>query len=140
MPATFPAHSAAVLPLKMRWPGLFDGVALVIGSTAPDQAYAVYGWWHIPAAPQWNGPVWFVLPIALLETWLCRRAAPIVAAHLGAVGWLRAFALGDYGALRARRHRWHLTVISVLVGGVTHLVWDGLAHHPGAPGWANNLL
>ena len=26
------------------------------------------------------------------------------------------------------------------LGGVTHLVWDGLAHRPGAPGWANNLL
>jgi hypothetical protein len=140
MPVTFPAHSAAVLPLKMRWPHRYDGVALVIGSTAPDQAYAVYGWLHVPATHSWAGLLWFVLPLALLETWLCRRAAPIVAAHLGAVPWLRAFAPGDYGAVGARRHRWYVTVPSVIIGGITHLVWDGLAHPPGAPGWANNLM
>lgn len=140
MPATFPAHSAAVLPLKMRWPNAFDGVALVIGSTAPDQAYAVYGWWHVPATHQWFGLLWFVLPLGLIEVWLCRRAAPVVAAHLGALTWLRMFALGDYGALRSRRHPWLRTVMSVVLGGLTHLVWDGLAHEPGAPGWANNLM
>jgi hypothetical protein len=36
MPATFPSHAAAVLPLKLLRPGLFDGVALVIGAAAPD--------------------------------------------------------------------------------------------------------
>ena len=140
MPATFPAHAAAVLPLKMRWPQAFDGVALVIGSTAPDQAYAVYGWWHIPATHQWYGLLWFVLPITIVETWLCRRAAPVVAAHVATLTFLRVFALGDYGALRHRRHRWYLTGSSALVGGLTHLIWDGFAHLPGAPGWANNLM
>jgi hypothetical protein len=36
MPLTFPSHAAAVVPLKLwrrRW---FDGVALVIGSAAPN--------------------------------------------------------------------------------------------------------
>ncbi len=140
MPATFPAHAAAVLPLKMRWPRAFDGVALVIGSTAPDQAYAVYGWWHIPATHQWYGLLWFVLPVTMVETWLCRRAAPVVAAHVAALTWLRVFAIGDYGALRQRRHRWYLIASSALLGGLTHLIWDGLAHPPGAPGWANNLM
>jgi hypothetical protein len=119
----------------------------VVGSTAPDQAYGVYGWWPIPAAHQWFGLLWFVLPMALIETFIARRAAPIVAAHIAAVRRpatigriVAAFAIGDYGALRSRRHRWYVTVYSVLLGGLTHLVWDGLAHPPGAPGWANNLL
>jgi hypothetical protein len=148
VPATFPAHSAAVLPIKMRWPGAFDGVALVIGSTAPDQAYALYGWFPIPAAHQWLGLLWFVLPMTLAEVWLARRAAPIVAAHFAALqrpAWLRrivtgVFAIGDYGAIGARRHRWYVTIASALLGGFTHLLWDGLAHRPGARGWANNLL
>jgi uncharacterized protein DUF4184 len=131
----------------MRWPYAFDGVALVIGSTAPDQAYALFGWLPIPAAHQWNGLFWFALPMALIEVWLCRRAAPIVAAHIAALRrprWLArlvdVFAIGDYGALRRRRHRWWVTVYSALFGGVTHLVWDGLAHRPGAVGVANDLL
>jgi hypothetical protein len=147
MPATFPAHSAAVLPIKMRWPYAFDGVALVIGSTAPDQAYALFGWFPIPAAHQWNGLFWFALPMALIEVWLCRRAAPIVAAHIAALrrpAWLArvvdVFAIGDYGALGARRHRWWVIVYSALLCGVTHLAWDGLAHRPGGRGVANDLL
>ena len=36
MPATFPSHAAAVLPLKLWRPRWFDGVALVVGSMAPD--------------------------------------------------------------------------------------------------------
>jgi hypothetical protein len=147
MPATFPAHSAAVLPLKMRWPRAFDGVALVVGSTGPDQAYAVYGWWHIPATHEWLGLLWFVLPMTLAETWLCRRAAPVVAAHLAALrrpSWLGRvvdlFAPGDYGALALRRWPLWVSACSAVLGGATHLVWDGLAHPPGAPGWANNLM
>ena len=41
MPATFPSHAAAVLPLKLWRPEHFDGVALVIGSAAPDLLYAM---------------------------------------------------------------------------------------------------
>ncbi len=147
MPATFPAHSAAVLPLKMRWPRAFDGVALMVGATAPDQAYALYGWARIPATHQWNGLLWFVLPMTLWESWAARRAAPIVAAHLAAIrrpAWLGrlldTLAVGDYGAIATSRHRWYITVSSALVGGATHLAWDGLAHEPGVTGFANNLL
>jgi hypothetical protein len=35
MPLTFPSHALAVLPLKIRWPCYFDGVALVVGSAVP---------------------------------------------------------------------------------------------------------
>ncbi|WP_367319789.1 DUF4184 family protein [Streptomyces sp. HUAS ZL42] len=41
MPLTFPSHAAAVMPLKIRRPHWFDGVALVVGSTVPDLPYAV---------------------------------------------------------------------------------------------------
>lgn len=147
MPATFASTSAVVLPIKIRWPRAFDGVALVVGAAAPDQGYAVYGWLHVPATHAWNGLLWFVLPITILEVWLCRRAAPIVAAHLAAISrpaWLaaagRRFAVGDYGAIGTRRHRWYVTIYSTLLGGVLHLVWDGLSHRPGAPGWSMNLL
>src|SRR4051794_40965357 len=123
MPPTFPAHAAAVLPLKARWPAAFDGGALVGGSARAGQAYAVYGWWHIPATHQWLGLLWFVLPMTLAEAWLCRTAAPTVAAHLAELertgrrtAWLgrtvAVFAPGDYGALRHRRHRWYVSAWS----------------------------
>jgi len=147
MPASFPPHAAAVLPVKMRWPHAFDGVALVIASSAPDQGYAAYGWRNLSATHQWPALLWFVLPMTIVEAWLCRRAAPIVATHLAGLrrvpilGRLAdLLAIGDYGAITTRRHRWYVTVYSALFGGLTHLVWDGLVHRPGAPGWANNLM
>ena len=137
MPATFPSHAAAVLPLKIRWPAAFNGVALVVGSTTPDQAYAIYGRFHLSGTHQWPGLGWWCLPVALIETWLARRAAPIVAAHLPVAGTL---ALRDYGAIGRQRHHWYVTVYSALLGAITHLLWDGVSHRPDSPGWGRNLL
>lgn len=125
MPATFPSHAAVVLPLKIWWPRWFDGVALVVGSAVPDAGYAVVG-----VLPLWEthtvaGLVWWCLPVGLLACFVIRRAAPIVAAHLPNVG---GFALRDYGVLGVVRPAWWTTVSSLLVGAVTHLIWDSFTH------------
>jgi hypothetical protein len=134
MPATFPSHAAAVLPLKLWRPRWFDGVALVVGSAAPDMYYPVVGFVDFPATHNVPALLWFSLPATLVVTWLFRRAAPIVAAHLPArPRWL---ALPDYGALGRVRHHWYVTVGSALIGAVSHLVWDGFTHYPGTEhGW-----
>jgi hypothetical protein len=125
VPATLPTHPLAVLPLKLWRPRWFDGVALAVGSTAPDIAYALGGAVivrsHTVAAMFWWG-----LPVTVLVTWLIRLGAPTVAAHLP--GSLR-----EFGALRRVRHRWWITAVSALLGDASHLLWD-LATHPGAIG------
>jgi hypothetical protein len=136
VPMTFPSHPSVVLPLKLWRPRWFDGVALVLGSAAPDLAYLVDGsglpvW---PFSHQLAGLVGWCLPLTLAGCWLVRRAAPVVAAHLPAGG---TFALRDYGALRTSGHAWWVTVLSALLGAASHLVLDGLeslvpaAEHPG---------
>src|SRR3954464_368087 len=110
MPATFPSHAAAVLPLKLWRPGWFDGVALVVGSAAPDLAYPLVGLVSLPGTHTLTGLFWFCLPVGLVSTWLIRRSAPLVAAHLPRLG---SFALRDYGVLGAVRHRWWVTVGSL---------------------------
>ncbi len=40
MPFTL-AHPAAVLPVKNKWPHLFNGTALILGSMAPDFEYFI---------------------------------------------------------------------------------------------------
>ncbi|MET8148296.1 DUF4184 family protein [Actinoplanes sp. NPDC049668] len=123
MPLTFPSHPAAVLPLKLWRPRWFDGVALAVGSMAPDLAYALDGsglpvW---PLSHQPAGLIAWCLPLTLVLTWLIRRAAPVLASHLPAAGPL---ALRDYGALGAARHRWPITVCSALLGAASHLLLD----------------
>lgn len=122
---TFPSHPAAVLPLKLWRPRWFDGVALVLGSAAPDLAYLFDGsglpvW---PFSHQIAGLFGWCLPLTLLGCLLVRRAAPVVAAHLPAGG---PFALRDYGALRVSGHAWWVTALSALIGAASHLVLDGL--------------
>ncbi|HET9518811.1 MAG TPA: DUF4184 family protein [Actinoplanes sp.] len=120
MPATIPSHQAAVLPLKVRFPSRFDGVALVIGSGAPDIGYLLGGVVEVPSHA-WHSLLWFHVPVVVILTWLVRRAAPTAAAHLP--GSLR-----DYGVLGTVRHPWAVTVASAMLGALTHQVWDAVTH------------
>lgn len=120
MPLTFPSHAAAVMPLKMWRPHWFDGVALVVGSTAPDLPYAV-GAPLLTYGHTWAGLALWGVPLSVVATLLIRRSAPVVAAHLP--GWW-----GEYGVLGQVRHRWRVTVISAWIGAVTHRLWDDVTH------------
>ena len=120
MPLTFPSHAAAVMPLKIRRPEWFDGVALVVGSTAPDLPYAVGA--PLPTyGHTWAGLVLWGVPLSVVAAVLIRWSAPVVAAHLP--GWWR-----EYGVLGRVRHRWYVTVISAWLGAVTHRLWDDVTH------------
>lgn len=136
MPATFPSHAAAVLPLKLWRPHWSDGVALVVGSMAPDLGYPLAGVVSLPdthsavALLSWN------LPVTLVVSAMVRISAPGVAVHLPA----RWFALPDYGALGRTTHRWYLTVCSALLGALSHELWDGFTHNPRIGGWAARRL
>lgn len=124
MPLTFPSHAAAVLPLKLARRRWFDGVALVIGSAAPDLPYSLDPYLSIRAHTWW-GLVWFCVPVTVLLTALTRRAAPAVVAHLPAGG---PFALRDYAVLAAHRYRWWVTAASAWLGACSHRLWDTVTH------------
>ncbi|HZM82192.1 MAG TPA: DUF4184 family protein [Candidatus Limnocylindrales bacterium] len=96
MPATIPSHQALVLPLKLRRPRRFDGVALVVGSAMPDVAYLTQGLTAEAPSHTWHSLLWFSLPLTLIVTPLVRRAAGIIAPHLPEGGPL---SLRDYGVL-----------------------------------------
>jgi hypothetical protein len=125
LPATFPSHAAAVVPLWLRWPRRFDLVALVVGSTTPDLAYVVPGLHRLLRTHEPVGLLWWCLPAGIVTTLLVRWSLAGVTAHLPRFG---ALALRDYGVLGRVRPRWSITVTSVLVGAVSHLTWDSFVH------------
>jgi len=125
VPLTFPNHQAVVLPLKLWRPRWFDGVALCTGAAAPDVSYGFDGFGVTIRSHEPLAVFWWALPVALVGAWLLRLAAPTVAAHLPTnLPLVRGLHVRDYAALRRNPHPWWITVISALVGAVSHLLAD----------------
>lgn len=134
VPVTFLAHQAPVLPIARRWPDRFDGLALMVGSAAPDLAYVTHGWYGPAGIPLWfNGHrlqnVVLLGAMASLLTVVFRRVvlpvAPLTVPDCG------VFRLRDYRSLAAVRHRWWLSWGSAMVGILTHLALDSFSHSDG---------
>lgn len=129
MPVTFLAHQAPVLPVARRWPSRLDGVALVVGSMAPDLAYVLAGSRWSVWAHAWPGLVTFCVPVtAVLTLLIRRRLAPVVPAHLPRVADLR---LRDLRGLAARRVTIGPLVAGALLGAASHVALDSFTHEWG---------
>lgn len=134
MPLTFLAHQVPVLPLKLRWPTIFDGTALVIGSMAPDLLFVLRGSDLAVDAHAVPTQLWLVAPLTVLLTILTKRViAGVLGPHLPDAG---RFRLRDYGRLSAwtvprTPQRWAVLVISALIGCYSHLVLDSFTHNWG---------
>lgn len=129
VPVTFLAHQAPVLPLARRWPGQVDGVALVIGSMAPDMAYVLVGsrfeiWAH--------GVPWvvvFCVPVTVVVSWLVVRVlAPVVPDHLPRGGGLY---LHEFRGLALHRFAVVRTALGALIGALSHVALDHFTHEWG---------
>lgn len=129
MPVTFLAHQAPVLPVARRWPGAVDGLALVVGSMAPDLAYAVNETrWEVDAHA-WPGVVTFGVPVTIAITWVITRLlAPVVPGHLPDGG---GFHLHDYRGLATHRLGWLRSPLGALVGALSHVALDSFTHRRG---------
>lgn len=139
MPATIFAHQALVLPLKMRWPRHVHGLALCIGSMAPDLEFIgrMSDDWlfsHTLAAQ-----LYFSVPVTLVLVLLLTRV--MLPAVLPFVRDHPRLRLHDLAALRAPQgvRGWAVAAISAYVGGVSHWALDGITHG-GHSGWAVTYL
>jgi hypothetical protein len=136
MPSVFFAHQAPLLPIARRWPDRVDGLTLVVGTMAPDFAYAFTGtplqvWAH--ALP---GLVTFCVPVTLIVSWsIARVIARVLAAHLPDLG---GFHLHDYRGLATHRFRPLRATLWAFIGAVSHAALDHLGHAWGWPAqhWA----
>lgn len=126
MPLTFLSHQAPVVALKIARPRWFDGVALVVGSMAPDFPYVLSETaWEFDA----HGPVGlvaFALPASVAVAWVLRtQVAAVAFALLPSLGPLR---LRDWRVLAARRPAGWVTATSALLGAASHGLWDTFTH------------
>jgi hypothetical protein len=131
MPYTL-SHPLAVVPLRRWCPDHFNFAALVIGSMSPDFGYFVEQFSLAKYAHSIPGVFAVALPTSLIVLglfYLLRRPLCFVLPqpHRGALTPLS----GAVQPLTARSFA--IASVSVLVGALTHIVWDSFAHYDGWP-------
>lgn len=122
MPVTFPAHQAAVLPAKIRWPDRFDGTALCVGAAVPDLTYPLMS----NQGQTLVGGLVVAVPVTIIIVAVLRwRAANGLFANLPDLGPWR---LHSYRVITARRPPGRTTLSSAVLGVVSHVVIDSVTH------------
>jgi hypothetical protein len=125
VPFTYASHQAPVLAIKLRWPAAVDGTAMVMGSMAPDWAYALHGTGLAFDAHGGWGLVLFCVPAAVVAATILRRVAPVLFTYLPSPP---ALPLRQLRVLGGRRPRLPVSLASGLVGALTHVAWDVFTH------------
>jgi hypothetical protein len=135
-----PAHQAPVLPLKRWRPQWFSGLALVLGTVAPDLPFVfTLDRDGSPLSHSVAGLFLVTVPLvlvlhalatALVLPWLLRHLPGGAPLHLHALARCRP-ATSAAGLARVAS--------SALIGGATHVFLDGFTHGNHS-GWALSLL
>ncbi|HEU4779148.1 MAG TPA: DUF4184 family protein [Steroidobacteraceae bacterium] len=124
MPFTI-SHAAAVLPLRKLSNARLPLAALMIGSMSPDFAYFLPGDTDRVDTHSVPGLFWFCWPISLALWLLFVRVLEQPTSALLPENWRTRFAPSDREISRSSLS---MASAAVLLGAVTHLVWDGFTH------------
>ena len=131
MPFTF-AHPAAVLPLSYL-PGKWRSMTgLIIGSMAPDfekfirmRAYDNY-------SHTWESIFYFNLPLSLLLSFLFHLIVRNqLIDHLPTFLHERLASFKDFDWRQHFKKHYAIIILSVIVGTLSHILWDAFTHHDG---------
>jgi len=132
MPFTV-SHPALVLPLKQIWPSRFSLTGLIAGAMSPDLIYFLLcdtserGFSH-----SWAGLFWFCLPAGLVFSFVFHRLfkTPIVN-HLPWFLERRFSGLAESKFVIRDAAGWITLIGSVLLGALSHFLWDSFTHPAG---------
>ncbi len=128
MPFTF-SHPAIILPFTCVWKKRFSATALIIGSIAPDFEYFIRFHNASYHSHTWAGVFWFDLPAGLI---LCFVFHDIVKTtlilNLPAFLRNRFVAFLDFNWKGYFLRHWFIVLYSLLLGIVSHLLWDRFTH------------
>jgi Domain of unknown function (DUF4184) len=131
MPFTF-AHPAIVLPLTYLPRKYYSTTGLVVGSMAPDFEYFIRMKILSIYSHTFEGLFIFDLPIAILISFLFHNAIKNalfdnLPNYLSSrLNHFKAFHWNHY----IQKH-WIIVIISILIGSISHLFWDGFTHEHG---------
>lgn len=129
MPFTF-AHPVIYLPLKYLPRSWFSSTGVIVGSVAPDLEYIFYGtrtFSHTYAAI-----LWFHLPLALLIAWLFHNLLrDKLIGRLPTCMHSRFVRYEGFSWNKYFKKNLAVVILSILLGALTHLLWDGFTNPAG---------
>lgn len=134
MPWIVPSHQAPALILKLWKPRWFSGLALVLGTIAPDLEFIVQmdGKWYVGHTVL--GQLYFTVPVVIGLYLLCvDLLIPWGLMYLPEGGPLYWHSLARQK--RPEGVEWLGVAFSGFVGGLTHIFLDGFTHADRS-GWA----
>ncbi|AWV99099.1 DUF4184 family protein [Arcticibacterium luteifluviistationis] len=130
MPFTL-AHTAAILPFRRFFSKYFSISGLIMGSMAPDFEFflrvTLYGIW----GHTWWGVLFFNLPVSII---LCLYFHIYVKKslidHLPPFLYQRLAKYKNLDWYIYFKKNWLKVILSILVGVLTHFIWDNFTHEP----------
>lgn len=128
MPFTF-SHPAIILPFKYFWSKRFSSTGLIIGSVTPDFEYfSRFRNWSAHSHT-WSGILWFDLPVSLILCFIFHEVVkPPLFSNLPLFLSSRLQPFNRFNWKTYFPRRWPTVLFSLLLGIVSHLLWDRLTH------------
>ena len=118
MPVT-PAHALAAWPIRRLVPAL-PLSALIIGALSPDYEYFLRLAPVTRAGHRPEGLIFFCIPVSMTLWVVFRRIVRPAIVELLPPGLGRA--------LGPASRSWSLAFLAVILGAISHIVWDGFTH------------
>lgn len=131
MPFTF-SHPAIILPFRHLPTQWFSFTGLVIGSLTPDFEYFIRMKVQSIYSHTALGIFWFDLPLAILLAFLFHNLVrDSLFFNLPKSFQSRILVFTEFDWNLYFRKNWITVLISILIGIVSHLLWDGFTHNHG---------
>jgi hypothetical protein len=138
VPWTF-AHPALILPLKKVFPKQLYFLGLVVGSIVPDLGYYMGLWSLSSFAHTLKGVVCVCLPFGLFMVYVLYLAGPYIAILLPdphRTAFLGFVKIEDRLEVKSAC----FLLIAIILGSLSHLLWDSFTHASGAIVKSSELL
>ncbi len=131
MPFTF-SHPAIVLPANRMSSQLYSMTGLVIGSMTPDFEYFIRMNLGSIFSHTLHGLFYFDLPIGLVLCFVFHDLVRDDLINNLPVGlYERFYALKNFDWNTYYRKKWPVVLLSIVIGAVSHILWDSFTHSNG---------
>lgn len=131
MPFTF-SHPAIVLPLTYFPKKWFSLTGLVIGSLTPDFEYFLRMKIKSIYSHTIEGIFWFDLPLGIFLAFIFHNIVRnSLFDNLSFFFKSRFSAFEEFNWNNHFKKNWLIIIISIIIGGISHIFWDSFTHHSG---------